>query len=127
MLQIYLFISSSRISGCLVAQPIEKAYRIICNTVDGTSSSNSSKKTKSGSDTMQFGSVSFQRERAKSVSSSKNSQVLNDSLSGAILCEKEALPAACGIRAIWVAPANRRKHIATRLLDAARYMKNVAC
>lgn len=127
MLQVYLFISSSRISGCLVAQPIEKAYRIISSAVDGTSSNNSSKKTRSGSDTLRFGSVSFQRERVKSASSSKISHVLDDSLRGAILCEKEAVPAVCGIRAIWVAPANRRKQTATYLLDAARYVKIVAC
>ncbi|KAK1391536.1 putative N-acetyltransferase ESCO, zinc-finger, N-acetyltransferase ESCO, acetyl-transferase [Heracleum sosnowskyi] len=118
--KVYLFISSKRISGCLVAQPIEKAYRIICSAVRGTYGSNSGKKTRSGSDTLQFGSVSFQRERVKSASSSKNSHVLDDSLRGAILCEKEAVPAVCGIRAIWVSPANRRNQIATHLLNATR-------
>ncbi|KAL8125788.1 protein CHROMOSOME TRANSMISSION FIDELITY 7-like [Apium graveolens] len=118
--KVYLFISSNRISGCLVAQPIEKAYRIVCSAEDGTSSSNSSKKTRSGSDILQFGSVSFQRERVKSASSSKISHVLDESLRGVILCEKEAMSAVCGIRAIWVAPAYRRKQIATHLLDALR-------
>ncbi|RVW42752.1 Protein chromosome transmission fidelity 7 [Vitis vinifera] len=32
----------------------------------------------------------------------------------------EAVPAICGIRAIWVTPSNRRKHIASQLLDAVR-------
>ncbi|KAK4740230.1 hypothetical protein R3W88_003927 [Solanum pinnatisectum] len=31
----------------------------------------------------------------------------------------EAVSALCGIRAIWVTPSNRRKHIASYLLDAA--------
>ncbi|KAK9921455.1 hypothetical protein M0R45_029964 [Rubus argutus] len=44
----------------------------------------------------------------------------NEHLNGATLYEKEAVPAVCGIRAIWVTPANRRKHIATQLLDALR-------
>lgn len=119
--KVYLYISSSRISGCLVAQPIEKAYRIICNAADATSSSKSTDKTRPGSTKLlQFGGVSFRRERVKSVSSAQISQGPDDSFSGAILCEEKAVPAVCGIKAIWVSPANRRKHIATHLLDAAR-------
>ncbi|KAK1378178.1 hypothetical protein POM88_024922 [Heracleum sosnowskyi] len=57
-------------------------------------------------------SVSFKRERVKSASSSKNSHVLDYHLRGAILWEKEDVPDVCGIRAIWVSPANRRKQIA---------------
>ncbi|KAK1357617.1 hypothetical protein POM88_050873 [Heracleum sosnowskyi] len=45
----------------------------------------------------------------------------DDNLIGAILCEKEAVPAVCGIRAIWVSPANRRKQIATHFLNATRH------
>ncbi|CAB4317408.1 unnamed protein product [Prunus armeniaca] len=47
-------------------------------------------------------------------------EALNENLNGAIFCEEEAVPAVCGIRAIWVTQANRRKHIATQLLDALR-------
>ncbi|EFH69345.1 hypothetical protein ARALYDRAFT_472227 [Arabidopsis lyrata subsp. lyrata] len=45
----------------------------------------------------------------------------NDRLDyGAIVCEEEAKPAVCGIRAIWASPSNRRKGIATWLLDTTR-------
>jgi N-acetyltransferase len=37
-----------------------------------------------------------------------------------IICENEPVAAVCGIRAIWVTPSNRRKHIASQLLDAVR-------
>ncbi|KAI3903307.1 hypothetical protein MKW98_031961 [Papaver atlanticum] len=40
--------------------------------------------------------------------------------SGVILCENDAVSALCGVRAIWVSPFNRRKHVGTKLLDAAR-------
>ncbi|CAH1441819.1 unnamed protein product [Lactuca virosa] len=69
--KVYLYISSQRVAGCLVAEPINKA----------------------------------------------NS---NDILLGAIICEKDSIPAVCGIRAIWVTPSNRRKHIATHLLESIR-------
>ncbi|CAK9169931.1 unnamed protein product [Ilex paraguariensis] len=39
---------------------------------------------------------------------------------GAVFLEKEAVTALCGIRVIWVAPAMRKKRIASQLLDAAR-------
>ncbi|KAK3225669.1 hypothetical protein Dsin_005531 [Dipteronia sinensis] len=52
-------------------------------------------------------------EKGPSVNCPKT---LNDNHNGAIVCEKEAIPAVCGIRAI----SNRRKGIVTQLLDAVR-------
>lgn len=118
--KVYLFISSNRISGCLVAEPIEKAYRVLSSTGDGLSNVNCTKEEIIGSTTLQFGNVSFQRERVRRAPFAKNPEVLDGSLSGAILCGKEAVPALCGIRAIWVTPSNRRKRIATHLLNAVR-------
>ncbi|CAJ2659180.1 unnamed protein product [Trifolium pratense] len=40
--------------------------------------------------------------------------------SRAIFCECNPVAAICGIRAIWVTPSNRRKHIASQILDAVR-------
>ena len=68
---------------------------------------------------LQFGSIKFQREvirKENSANRSKTSQLDE----GAILCEEEAVPAVCGIRAVWVVPCNRRKRVASKLLDAAR-------
>ncbi|XP_038904840.1 protein CHROMOSOME TRANSMISSION FIDELITY 7 isoform X2 [Benincasa hispida] len=67
----------------------------------------------------QFGNITFQRE-AILKKPTNNPEALEMNMNGAILCEEEPVPAVCGIRAIWVTPANRRKHIASRLLDAAR-------
>ena len=120
----YLYISSQRIAGCLVTEPIKKAYRVISRLENGSSDSATSntKESRLSSHTLQFGGVSFQREIVKRVCLDKSSKVLNEKFNGAILCENEAVAALCGIRAIWVTPSNRRKHIATHLLDAARYL-----
>ncbi|KAL8526985.1 hypothetical protein ACS0TY_016015 [Phlomoides rotata] len=54
--KVYLFISSQRISGCLVAEPIKKAYNIISSSVDEKHNV-SPKKKKCNSTTLQFGGV----------------------------------------------------------------------
>lgn len=77
------------------------------------------KDSRQSSTTLQFGDITFQRE-AILKKPTKNPEALDKNLNGAILCEEEAVPAVCGVRAIWVTPANRRKHIASQLLDAAR-------
>ncbi|KAF5814423.1 putative transcription regulator GNAT family [Helianthus annuus] len=69
---------------------------------------------------LQFGNISFQREFRRKNWLPKNERISEDTLIGAIVCEKDAVSAVCGIRAIWVAPSNRRKHVATHLLEAAR-------
>ncbi|KAM7499952.1 hypothetical protein LguiA_024366 [Lonicera macranthoides] len=85
---------------------------------DGVAISNT-KESRLISNTLQFGGVQFQREIVKRVCLDKSSKYLDEKFNGAILCENEAVAALCGIRAIWVSPSNRRKHIATHLLDAA--------
>ena len=118
--QVYMFIFSQRISGCLVAEPIKKAYKILSKPVGSRCNVSPEKEVRRTSTTLQFGGVSFQREmigRNHSIRSHKQS---DESVSGIVLCEKQAVSALCGIRAIWVTPSNRRKHIASYLLDAAR-------
>ena len=116
----YLFISSQRVAGCLVAEPIKKAYKILSSSADERSNDTSSKEARLNSNTLQFGTVSFQREVIKRAPSVNSCEVLDGTPNGPVVCENEAVPAICGIRAIWVTPSNRRKHIASQLLDAVR-------
>ncbi|CAN4107463.1 unnamed protein product [Withania somnifera] len=118
--KVYLFISSQRISGCLVAEPIKKAYKIVSRPAASRCNVLPEKEARRTSTTLQFGEVSFQRETVRRNHSTKNREESDKSVSGVIFCEKEAVSALCGIRAIWVTPSNRRKHIASYLLDAAR-------
>ncbi|KAK1411882.1 hypothetical protein QVD17_32713 [Tagetes erecta] len=118
--KVYLFISSQRVAGCLVAEPIKKAYRFISNSEEKSDVSVTRKEEKLTPTTLKFGSISFQREIMRKNPSTKNERKSEDGLLGAIICEKDAVPAVCGIRAIWVTPSNRRKHIATHLLEATR-------
>jgi N-acetyltransferase len=116
-----MFISSQRIVGCLLAEPIKKAFKILSCLVDGASDGTTIKEAaRPNSTTLQFGDVSFKREVKKRAPSLDCSEVLDGNLNGAIICENEAVPALCGIRAIWVTSSNRRKHIASQLLDAVR-------
>ncbi|ONH95908.1 hypothetical protein PRUPE_7G095100 [Prunus persica] len=114
--KVYLFILSQRIVGCLVAEPIKEAHKVLSCAVNGSSDGTTTNETKLT--TLQFGDIRFQREVMRKAPSVP--EALNENLNGAIFCEEEAVPAVCGIRAIWVTQANRRKHIATQLLDALR-------
>ncbi|XP_077230582.1 protein CHROMOSOME TRANSMISSION FIDELITY 7-like isoform X2 [Tasmannia lanceolata] len=130
--KVYLFISSHRIVGCLVVEPIRTAHRVVASPMSCTiSDSTDAKITKSiptisdgtnakaakSNSTLQFGLVNFKREVIRKVPSVHG---LEKDANGAVLCAKEAVKAICGIRAIWVVPSNRRNRIATQLLDAAR-------
>ncbi|KAL8259788.1 hypothetical protein R6Q59_027741 [Mikania micrantha] len=118
--KVYLYISSHRVAGCLVAEPIKKAYRLIPNS-DVKSDVTTIRADRSlTSTTLQFGRISFQRESWRKNAPSKNERKSEDAFLGSIICEKDSVSAVCGIRAIWVTPSNRRKHVATRLLEATR-------
>ncbi|XP_041027844.1 protein CHROMOSOME TRANSMISSION FIDELITY 7-like isoform X1 [Juglans microcarpa x Juglans regia] len=118
--QVYLFISSRRIAGCLIAEPIKQAFKLSSRSENGGCDGTSIKRIESQkSATLQFGVISLKREVNKKAPSFACSVALDGNL-GAIICEREAVPAVCGIRAIWVTPSNRRKHIASQLLDAVR-------
>lgn len=117
----YLFVESQRIAGCLVAEQIKKAYKILSSSKRGGGHKDTgAKDARPDSTTLQFGEVIFQREVTRKATSHTSYEVLEGNRSGAIFCEEETVPARCGIRAIWVSPCNRRKHIASHLLDAAR-------
>lgn len=72
------------------------------------------------SNTLLFGDIRLKREVHKRAPCLQCPEGLDGNLNGAVICEKEPVPAVCGIRAIWVTSSNRRKHIASHLLDAAR-------
>ncbi|XP_022766972.1 protein CHROMOSOME TRANSMISSION FIDELITY 7 [Durio zibethinus] len=114
--KLYLFVSSQRISGCLVAEPIKEAFRVLSCSVGEKHGGAPAKQKRLNSSKLQFGEIVLQREVIKRAPS----EVLNENHNGAIVCGEEAIPAVCGIRAIWVAPSNRRKGIATQLLEAVR-------
>ncbi|PKA46329.1 N-acetyltransferase [Apostasia shenzhenica] len=131
--KVYLFICGHRIVGCLVAEPIKTAYRVISGSSVNINSENCNvkltatdskmaitdfKETRPAS--LQFGDFKFHRDSLKK-SRSKTGGKVDRWDAGAIICEEEAVTAHCGIRAIWVASSYRRKGIASQLLDAARY------
>ncbi|XP_027352756.1 protein CHROMOSOME TRANSMISSION FIDELITY 7-like [Abrus precatorius] len=116
----YLFVSVQRIVGCVVAEPIEEAFKVVSCSIAGRSEGVRKREKKSCSATLQFGNIVFQREVEKKTLSLSDSEGKERSLGGAILCDRQPIAAACGIRAIWVTPCNRRKCIASQLLDAVR-------
>lgn len=118
--QVYMFISSQRVAGCLVVEPIKEGFKVLSCSVDERTDGKVPRKCRSHSATLQFGEISLQREVIKRVSSARSSNAVDEKHNGAIMCENEAIPAVCGIRAIWVTPLNRRKGIASLLLDAVR-------
>ncbi|KAL5995547.1 hypothetical protein ACLOJK_025610 [Asimina triloba] len=98
----YLFIYRHRIVGCLVVEPIRSAHRVISNSDEQPYSDVSvCKKNKLNAAILQFGLIKFQQEVIKKLPSSNISNRVDMVDEGAILNEKEAVPATCGIRAIW--------------------------
>ncbi|KNA11721.1 hypothetical protein SOVF_132500 [Spinacia oleracea] len=118
--QVYLFISSQRVAACMIVEPINTAHKLLSDSLPKIADGASGKKVIPKPKTLQFGEVCFQREVSRKGSNHRNSDAMDSNLLGSIVCEEEATPASCGIRAIWVSPSNRRKGIATHLLDAVR-------
>ncbi|GFY97959.1 protein CTF7 [Actinidia rufa] len=116
----YLFIDSQRIAGCLVAEPIKTAYKVISTSLNEREEDMATKLSRLNSTTLRFGEVFFRREVIRKAPSITNSGALGVNLNGETFYEEEGVPAVCGIRAIWVTPCDRRKHIAGHLLDAAK-------
>ncbi|CAH9080628.1 unnamed protein product [Cuscuta epithymum] len=117
--KVYLFITFGRIAGCVIVERINRAYRFVSSS-SGNGSNNSAKtEVSQKSSVLQFGGVCFQREKVRKDPSKERLEGSGEGF-GVILCEEEAVPASCGIRAIWVSPSNRRKQIGSYLLDAAR-------
>ncbi|GLT94796.1 hypothetical protein SLE2022_125180 [Rubroshorea leprosula] len=117
--KMYLFVSAQRVVGCLVAEPIEEAFRVVSCSVSERCNGVEAKKRRSSPTTLQFGNIILQREFVKRAPHNCF-QLPDGNHHGAIICGEDAVPAACGVRAIWITPSNRRRGIATQLLDAMR-------
>lgn len=122
-----MFISKSRVVGILVAEPIRSAYRVrpSSETAESPEISRGTdvKHTKApkSSSILRFGSINFERVvDTKASSCVKKRDETVETNSGIITCESQAVPACCGIRAVWVVPSRRRQRVATHLLDALR-------
>ncbi|CAN6482269.1 unnamed protein product [Victoria cruziana] len=125
--KVYMFISKSRVVGILVAEPIKSAYRVrpSSETAESPEISRGTDvkhtKTPKSSSILRFGSINFERVvDTKASSCVKKRDETVETNSGIITCEGQAVPACCGIRAVWVVPSRRRQRVATHLLDALR-------
>ncbi|KAF3969206.1 hypothetical protein CMV_006992 [Castanea mollissima] len=117
-MSVYFLPNDCRLPTCRTNKTsIQSLLMLIEWRSEGTSAKEVAKQN---STSLQFGDISFQREVKKITRSVNSSEVLDRNLNGAIICENEGVPAVCGIRAIWVTPSNRGKHIASQLLDAVR-------
>uniref|UniRef100_A0ACD5YDN5 Uncharacterized protein n=1 Tax=Avena sativa TaxID=4498 RepID=A0ACD5YDN5_AVESA len=119
--KVYLFISGGRIVGCLIAEPIKAAHRVIpsSSSQDPTDLPDNKTVPAQANHTLEFGKISFKREVLRRHNHpDKNKRESQGP--GAIICEEEAVPVLCGFRAIWVVPSRRRKGIGSQLMDAAR-------
>jgi N-acetyltransferase len=141
--QVYLFISASKkVVGCLVAERINSAYRIVPHGQKGSKSVDTQCITPRVSD---FGrgsgelsalsGVELRQEKTKpckqllwggwkftrEVVNRKKTQNENpQELARSIMCSKTGVPAVCGVRGIWVSRSERRKGVASHLLDSMR-------
>lgn len=141
--QVYLFISASKkIVGCVVAERINSAFPIVPHDREDSKSLDTQRVTpklsnfrKESGELPALSGVELSQERPKpskqllwggwkfsrEVVNRKKSQ--NDYphvLARAIMCSKAGVPAVCGVRGIWVSRSERRKGVASHLLDAMR-------
>lgn len=141
--QVYFFISASKkIVGCLMAEPIEEAFVVVperghgadsqCQNVSsGSVQEREHLATAQGGRTVPtsqpfaeknvlvFGNWKLRREVIKRPAPGKlcNGQ---EGLGAVIMRSKVPVPAVCGVRCMWVSQAERRKGVATHLVDAMR-------
>ncbi|GAV87938.1 LOW QUALITY PROTEIN: Acetyltransf_13 domain-containing protein [Cephalotus follicularis] len=124
--KVYMFISSQRITGCVVAEPIKHAFKVLKQSMEKLTVL-LKRKNDQTQNTLQFGEVVLQKEVMKRCLSINYPELLDKNHNREILCEDEAAHAVCDIRAIWVAPSKIRRSIGRQLLDAVRsfYMVSV--
>lgn len=107
--------------GCLVTEPIKEAFKVLsCSSNKQCGNDIAVSAARPSSVALKFGQILFQREPVKRVHSVKCSKELDASYNGALICDEAPVTVACGIRAVWITPENRRKGIATHLLEAVR-------
>ncbi|XP_078433003.1 protein CTF7 isoform X2 [Wolffia australiana] len=118
--KVYMFISCNRVVGCVFAEPIKSAHKIITCALPPPAPCSVMKPPRSNQHILQFGKINFLRETMKKTLP-LSPRALNNDPGEAIFCEEESVTAVCGIRAIWVAPLKQRQRIASKLLDAVRF------
>ncbi|KAH9315261.1 hypothetical protein KI387_023888, partial [Taxus chinensis] len=69
---------------------------------------------------LQFGNVEFERKAVENTQLSRDSSNDGNDPPSVIVCSEIPEPAVCGVRGIWVPWPERRKGIATKLLDTMR-------
>jgi hypothetical protein len=108
--------SSSLPMPVMEISPSGKEQSAISEGGTGLGVGKSVRENKTSSSKMSFGNWKFTREVHK-----KRRRVADQQGMGrVVLCSKKAVPAVCGVRGIWVSCAERRKGIASQLLDAMR-------
>ena len=137
----YFYVADSRVVGCVIAQQISSAFKVI-NTggdsggggggIGGSGSSGgrvgameSPTSDADANDAVQPpppppppASSSFSIAPHPETSMAPSSRVGGDDR--VYYCSREATPACVGINRMWVLPEYRRKGVATRLLDSVR-------
>jgi ribosomal protein S18 acetylase RimI-like enzyme len=123
---VYLYISSSKVVGCIVVESISQANLLLLQEpevrkpgdnqrkVESPQCNVGKTKNNSSTRTLAFGNITFNREVVQRRSKSSEDTTTTDVFSNI------AVPAVCGIRGLWVSRKVRRQGIATRLLDAVR-------
>jgi N-acetyltransferase len=109
--------------GCLVAEPIKAAHKVIpsSSSEDKHDLPDHKIEPAQANHTLEFGKISFKREVLRRHNHPDKNREESQG-PGAIICQQEAVPAVCGFRAIWVVPSRRRKGLGSQLMDAARYV-----
>ncbi|XP_062093832.1 protein CHROMOSOME TRANSMISSION FIDELITY 7-like [Humulus lupulus] len=97
--KVLLFILSNKVVGCLIAEPIENAFKVISNSADIDAINTTEQRTKPT--ILHIGDISFQSETVKRSHSASNTNLLDGDLGSTVVCEEVVVPAVCGIRAIW--------------------------
>lgn len=103
--QIYVYIANGMGVGVIRTEEIKRAHRILAPTEIAADSSSPSSTQESKLDT--------------SISSATSTAT---SHSDVLFCSKEFEPATLGVSRIWVRSDFQRQHIASTLLDVARYV-----
>jgi len=99
----FLYIQNKKVCGCLIAEPIEQAYEIFSTVVNEVKENE----------------LSGANKDVMTTEGEVDNKSDQDTF-GATVCSTTPQPAVLGINRIWVTKSERRKQIATTLLDIAR-------
>ncbi|EXB38190.1 hypothetical protein L484_004095 [Morus notabilis] len=81
--KVFLFTLSQRVAGCLVAEPIEKAFKVLSISTEKSTDATNTKEVTVRPTTLQFGDFSFQRKVVEKAPSDINTKHSDKKISGA--------------------------------------------